>query len=174
VSSSEYEEIALGMREAQSELERAALEDEVPNKERQAERSQTLKKLADALARLRELERSHEQGGELADALTQMNKGTKQLLAAIIENTKTTNALLTVSNARLAQLEQEVVSGDETAFPADPKLLAEGDFLSAQLAGIQGTEEPRPLFKDAQVTPVVGGFDLITSTVCATCADGVG
>jgi hypothetical protein len=101
-----------------------------------------------------------------------MNKGTKALLAAINENTKTTNALLTVSNARLAQLEQEVASRDDTAFPADAGLLAEGEFLRGQLAGIQDTEEPRPLFKDAQVTPVVGGFDLITSTVCATCADG--
>ena len=124
------------MEEAQAELERAALEDEVPNKKRQAERAHTLKKLADALARLRELERSRRQDSELAGALTQMNKGTKQLLAAINANTKTTNDLLAMSNARLAQLEQEIVSGNDTAFPADPKVLEEGEFLRAHLGGI--------------------------------------
>ena len=78
-----------------------------------------------------------------------------------------------LSAAQLAQVEQEIVSSGDTPFPADPKVLAEGEFLKTQLSGIQGTEEPRPLFKDAPVTAVVGGFDLITSTVCATCNDGV-
>jgi hypothetical protein len=136
VSSSEYDEIARGMEAAQAELERAALEDEVPDKKRQAERAQTLKKLADALARLRELERSRRQDSELAGALTQMSKGTKQLLDAINANTKTTNDLLAMSNARLAQLEQDIVSGNDTAFPADPRVLEEGRFLKAQLGGI--------------------------------------
>jgi hypothetical protein len=172
VSNSEYDEIAQGMEEAQAELEREALEEELPNKRRQTERARALKKLADSSARLRELERRRRVDSELADALTQMNKSTKQLLAAINANTKTTNDLLAISNARLAQLEQEIVSGD-TPFPADPRVLAEGEFLKAQLSGIQGTEEPRPLFKDAPVTAVVGGFDLITSTVCATCNDGL-
>jgi len=172
VSNSEYDEIAQGMEEAQAELEREALEEELPNKRRQTERARALKKLADSSARLRELERRRRVDSELADALTQMNKSTKQLLAAINANTKTTNDLLAISNARLAQLEQEIVSGSDTPFPADPKVLAEGEFLKTQLSGIQGTEEPRPLFKDAPVTAVVGGFDLITSTVCATCNDG--
>ena len=110
MSSSEYDEIAKGMEEAQAELERAALEDEIPNKARQTERARALKKLADSLARLRELERRRTVDSELAGALTQMNKSTKQLLAAINANTKTTNDLLAISNARLAQLEQEIVS----------------------------------------------------------------
>jgi hypothetical protein len=171
VSSSEYDEIAQGMEEAQAELERAALEEEVPDKKRQAERAQTRKKLADALARLRELERSRRQDSELAGALAQMNKGTKQLLRAINANTKTTNDLLAISNARLAQLEQEIVSGNDTAFPADPKVLAEGEFLKAQLGGIQSTEDPRPLFKDAVPPVIPGGLDVLSVAVCASCPD---
>lgn len=171
MSSSEYDEIAKGMEEAQAELERAALEEEVPNKARQTERARALKKLGDSFARLRELERHRTVDSELAGALTQINKSTKQLLAAINANTKTTNDLLTISNARLAQLEQEIVSNDGTAFPADPQLIAEGAFLKAQLGGLQGTEDPRPLFKDATPAVVTPGLDVLSSSVCTKCAD---
>jgi hypothetical protein len=172
VSSSEYDEIAKGMEEAQAELERAALEDEIPNKARQTERARAMKKLADSFARLRELERHRTVDSELAGALTQINKSTKQLLAAINANTKTTNDLLVISNARLAQLEQEIVSSDNgTAFPADPQLIAEGAFLKAQLGGLQGTEDPRPLFKDATPAVVTPGLDVLSSSVCTKCPD---
>jgi hypothetical protein len=170
VSSSEYDEIAQGMEEAQAELERAALEEEVPKK-RQTERAQTLKKLSAAQAMLRELERGRRQEGELAGALSQMNKSTKQLLAAISENTKRTNDLFEVSNARLAQLEQEIVTSNDTAFPADPTVLAEGVFLQSQLGGLQGTEDPRPLFKDATPVAITPGIDVLSSTVCTKCPD---
>ena len=171
MSSKEYDEIAQGMEEAQAELERAALEDEVPNTKRQTERTRTLKKLTDSLARLRELERSRRHDGELADALTHIDKGTKQLLRAINANTKKTNDLLAISNTQLAQLEQEIVTGDGTAFPADPKVLAEGEFLRAQLGGIQSTEDPRPLFKDAVPPVIPGGLDVLSLAVCANCDD---
>jgi hypothetical protein len=174
VSSSEYDDIVRGMEEAQAELEREALEDEIPNKRRQAERTQALKKLAYSSARLRELERRRTVDSELAGALTQMNKGTKQLLAAINANTKTTNDLLAISNARLAQVEQEIVSSDDgTAFPADPELIAEGLFLKTQLGGLQGTEDPRPLFKAATPPVITPGLDVLSSSVCTKCADEV-
>lgn len=173
MSSSEYDEIAQGLEEAQAELERAALEEEVPNKKRQAERTQARKKLADAAGRLKELERQRKTDSELAGALNQWNKSTKQLLTAITANTRTTNDLLTISNARLAQVEQEIVTGSNngTAFPADPKVLAEGEFLKAQLGGIQSTEDPRPLFKDAATPALPGGLDVLSAAVCATCPD---
>jgi hypothetical protein len=171
VSSSEYDEIAEGIEEAQAELERAALEEELPNKKRQTELAQTRKKLADALARLRELERGRKHDGELAGALAHIDKGTKQLLRAINANTKTTNELIAISNAQLAQLEQEIVSGNDTPFPADPKVLAEGEFLKAQLGGIQSTEDPRPLFKDADPPVIPGGLDVLGVAVCASCPD---
>ena len=167
MSSSEYDEIAQGMEEAQAELEREALEDEVPNKRRQAERARALKKLADSSARLRELERRRTVDSEFAGALTEMNKSTKQLLVAINANTKTTNDLLAISNARLAQVEQEILSSDNgTPFPADPELIAEGAFLKAQLSGLQGTEDPRPLFKAATPAVVTPGLDVLASSVC--------
>jgi hypothetical protein len=169
VSSSEYEEIAQGMEEAQAELERAALEEELPNKKRQTELEQARKKLADGLARLRELERSRKQNGELAGALAHIDKGTKQLLRAINANTKTTNDLLTISNTQLAQLEHDIVSGNGTAFEADPRVLAEGEFLKAQLGGIQSTEDPRPLFQDAVPPLIPGGFDVLSDAVCESC-----
>jgi hypothetical protein len=171
VSSSEYDEIAQGIEEAQAELERAALEEELPNKKRQTELAQTRKKLADALARLRELERSRRHDGELAGALTHIDKGTKQLLRAITANTKTTNELLAISNTQLAQLEQDIASSNGTAFEADPKVLAEGEFLKAQLGGIQSTEDPRPLFKDAVPPVIPGGLDVLSVAVCASCPD---
>lgn len=170
MSSREYDEIAQGMEEAQAELERAALDEEIPKK-RQAERARTLKKLADSLARLREVEGSRKRESELAGALTHFDKGTKQLLRAINNNTKKTNDLLALSNAQLAQLEQEIASDNGTAFPADPRVLAEGEFLRAQLGGIQSTEDPRPLFKDAVPPVIPGGLDVLSLAVCANCDD---
>ena len=171
MSTSEYDEIAQGMEDAQAELERAALEEEIPNKKRQAERAKTLKKLADSLARLREVEGTRKHESELAGALTHFDRGTKQLLRAINANTKKTNDLLAVSNAQLAQLEQEIVSGDDTAFAADPRVLAEGEFLKAQLGGIQSTEDPRPLFKDAVPPVIPSGLDVLSDAVCTNCFD---
>jgi hypothetical protein len=160
------------MEEAQAELERAALEEELPNKKRQTELAQTRKKLGDALARLRELERSRKHDRELAGALTHIDKGTKQLLRAITANTKETNKLLTVSNEQLAQLEHDIASGNGTkAFEADPRVLAEAEFLKAQLGGIQSTEDPRPLFKDAVPPVIPGGLDVLSAAVCESCFD---
>lgn len=171
MSSSEYDEIKQAIEEAKGELERARVEDEVPKKQRQAERVQTLEALTAALERLRELERSRRQDSELAEALRHMSKGTKELLAAINANTKTTNELLAISNVRVTQLEQEIVSGNHTEFTADPRVLAEGEFLKAQLGGIQSTEDPRPLFKDAVPPVIPGGLDVLSAAVCASCPD---
>jgi hypothetical protein len=60
-------------------------------------------------------------------------------------------AVFTVLENRLARLEEYSTDSEGSAFPADSRVLQEGESLRAQLAGVEGTEAIGPLFKDLQV-----------------------
>jgi hypothetical protein len=86
---------------------------------------------------------------DVAGVLSGIRKSNKELLAAINKNTAAANRILATADKRLAQFEQSVASNDGTAFPADPRVLEEGEFLRTHLTGLLDTERPGPLFKDA-------------------------
>lgn len=167
---SDYDEIAEGLEEAQTELERMALEEQLPTAKRQRERAKALKKTAEALALAKDLARRQQDESHFAGVLSEIHKSNKELLAAITKNTAATNKILATADTRLAHLEQSVTSNDGgTAFPADPRVLEEGEFLRTHLTGLLDTERPGPLFNDAVPQPTPTGFDDITSAICTTC-----
>jgi hypothetical protein len=168
---SDYDEIAEGLEEAQAELERMELEEQLPNQKRQRERSRALKKTRDALELAKDNARRQRDERQFAGVLSEIHKSNKQLLAAITKNTAATNRILATADTRLAHLEQSVTSNDGTAFPADPRVLEEGEFLRTHLTGLLDTERPGPLFNDAVPQPTPGGFDDITSVICTTCSE---
>jgi hypothetical protein len=51
----------------------------------------------------------------------------------------------------------------QTAFEADAAVLSEGEFLKEQLTGVEGTESPSPLFKNARLV-AVGFSDTASDT----------
>ena len=170
--SSDYDEIAAGLEEAQAELERVALEEQLPNTKRERERARALKKTREALELAKEMARRQRDESQFAGALSQIHKSNRELLAAINKNTAATNNILATADTRLAHLEQSVTtSNDGTAFPADPRVLEEGEFLRTQLTGLLDTERPGPLFNDAVPQPTPGGFDVLTSAICTTCSE---
>lgn len=52
-------------------------------------------------------------------------------------------AVFAVLENRIAKLEEHLLSeGGAGPFKADPAVLAEGEYLKAQLSGVEGTESP--------------------------------
>jgi hypothetical protein len=166
---SDYEEIAERLAEAFADLERMALEEQLPDKERQRERASALKKMGEALAFAQEMARRQRAESQFAGVLHEIHTSNKELLAAINKNTAATNKILATADTRLAHLELSVTSNDGTAFPADPRVLEEGALLRTHLTGLLDTERPGPLFNDALPQPTPGGFDDLTTAICTTC-----
>ena len=94
-----------------------------------------------------------------------IDKNTATFLRAIKDNTATTNQLLAVAEARISQIEQDIVTRDTSAFEADPRILEEARFLESQLAGVEGTEGAGPLFKDAVFTATPTGLEVLADAV---------
>jgi len=168
---SDYDEIAEGLEEAQAELERMALEEQLPNTKRQRERARALKKTGEALQLAKEVARRQRDESVFADVLSEIHKSNRDLLAAINKNTAATFKTLTTVDTRLAHLEQSVTSNGGTSFPADPRVLEEGEFLRTHLTGLLDTERPGPLFNDAVPQPTPSGFDDLTAAICTTCSE---
>jgi hypothetical protein len=76
---------------------------------------------------------------DLRDVLARLEAIEERLELLIAANKKT-------RRRRVARLAERLHDEGDSAFAADPRVLAEGEFLKAQLGGVQGTEEPRPLF----------------------------
>jgi len=148
-----------------------ALEEQLPNTKRERERARALKKTREALELAKDLARRQREESQFAGVLSEIHKSNKELLAAITKNTGATNKILATADTRLAHLEQSVTSNDGTAFPADPRVLEEGEFLRTHLIGLLDTERPGPLFNDAVPQPTPSGFDDLTSAICTTCGE---
>jgi hypothetical protein len=79
-----------------------------------------------------------------------------------------TNKIVDAMGNNADQLGAVFANRTPTAFEADPAILAEGEFLKAQLTGVEGTEGPRPLFKDAPIAPIASGFEVLADAVDTT------
>jgi hypothetical protein len=102
---------------------------------------------------------------DLSSFVEDMGRQADQFLAAISRHTHTTNELLLVADARLHQIEDKLADSGSN-FEADPAIVDEGKFLSAQLAGVTGTEDPHPLFKDAPDTRGgASGLDVLAAAI---------
>ena len=120
-----------------------------PGQERDAKALEQIRQAVDdALAEL-----ASYQHGE--HAATRIVKALKQSTSTIV-GAMSTNA---------EQLGAALSNQTPTAFEADPAILAEGEFLKAQLTGVEGTEGPRPRFKDAAVAPIASGFEVLADAV---------
>jgi hypothetical protein len=105
------------------------------------------------------------QAPDLTAVVEDMGRQTDHFLSAISQHTATTNHLLRVADARLHQIEEQVTDAGGN-FDADPEILAEGAFVRDQLAGVTGTEDPQPLFKDAPDTRGgTSGLDVLASAI---------
>ena len=125
-----------------------------PGKERDAKDLEEIRKAVDeALAELTSYQHGEHAETRIVNALKQ-----------------STNTIVGAMATNAEQLGAALSDQTPTAFEADPAILAEGEFLKAQLTGVAGTEEPHPLFKDASVTAIASGFEVLADAVDATTA----
>jgi len=78
---------------------------------------------------------------------------------------RSTTTIVGAMKANADQLGSILADQGGTGFEADPAVLAEGEFLKAQLTGVEGTEGGGPKFKDAPTTLPVNGLDLLADAV---------
>jgi hypothetical protein len=83
------------------------------------------------------------------------------LLDAIGRSTAAAEARLAMSEVRLAHVEDMLADGDKTAFKADPKIIAEGEWLREQLAGPSPSHADVAYLKDAPRTRFVSSIDVL-------------
>ena len=158
----EYEDVLRKLEAMIEQLENLSLQQQAADPKRQKIVETAIGEARDLFAEIVRWQRTQENESQLA-----------AVLEAIDRNTATTNDLLTVSEARLMQIEGELASRNGGAFEADPEVLDEGEFLKAQLAGVVGTEGPGPLFKDAVVVQVPTGLEVLSAAVIYTGATTV-
>jgi hypothetical protein len=92
----------------------------------------------------------------------QGQNSTKKIVQALRESTRT---LVTAMNTNAQALGNTISDQGATAFEADPNVIAEGEFLKAQLTGVEGTEGRGPLFKDASIAVDASGFEVLADAV---------
>jgi hypothetical protein len=120
-----------------------------PGKERDAKDLEQIRRTVDeALAELASYQHGEHAATRIVKALEQ-----------------STTTIVGAMNANAEQLGEVLSDQGGTAFEADPAVLAEGEFLKAQLTGVEGTEGRGPLFKDAPTTLPIGGLDLLADAV---------
>jgi hypothetical protein len=86
-----------------------------------------------------------------------------------LEQSTTTIVGAMATNAN--QIGTVLSNQNQTAFEADPAVLAEGEFLKAQLTGVEGTEGRGPLLKDASIAVPASGFEVLADAVETTSGD---
>jgi hypothetical protein len=78
---------------------------------------------------------------------------------------KSTTTLVTAMNTNAQALGNTFSDQGAPAFEADPNVIAEGEFLKAQLTGVEGTEGRGPLFKDGSIAVDASGFEVLADAV---------
>jgi hypothetical protein len=161
----EHQDVLNKLETIIEKLEHLSVQQQTSEPKRQKVVDELIREAQDAVEHIVQWQRKRENEAHLAELLETIDRNTTTFLHAINANTATTNELLTVSEARLRQIEQELADSDGTAFEADPNVLAEGEFLKAQLTGVVGTEGPGPLFKDAPVVQRPSGLEVLAAAV---------
>jgi hypothetical protein len=146
-------------------LEHMSVQQQASEPKRQRVVDDLIREAQDAVEHVVQWQRRRENEAQIAQAVDAIDKNTATFLRAIKENTATTNQLLTIAEARISQIEQDIVGRDTSAFEADPSVLDEGRFLAAQLAGVEGTEGPGPLFKNAVLPVIPTGLEVLATAV---------
>lgn len=106
------------------------------------------RRVNEALAELASWEHGQQSAAQIVTALKQ---STTKIVGAMKTNADQIGSILANQGG--------------TAAGADPAVLAEGEFLKAQLTGVEGTEGGGPLFKDAPTTLPINGLDLLADAV---------
>jgi hypothetical protein len=114
------------------------------------------------VAEIDEIRRQTERALTELDAFEHGRHSAAQIVQALTQSTAT---IVAAMKANADQLGSVFADQGGTAFDADPAVLAEGEFLKAQLTGVVGTEGGSPLLKDAPTTLPPGGLDLLTDAV---------
>lgn len=115
---------------------------------------QIRRRVDEALAELASFQHGHH-------AVTKIVHALEQSTATIVDAMQTNaNQIGTVLNNQ-----------NPKAFEADPAILAEGEFLKAQLTGVEGTEGQSPLLKDASIAVSASGFEVLANAVEITSGD---
>jgi Mg2+ and Co2+ transporter CorA len=113
---------------------------------------------------IRDLDEIRRQTDEALAALAGFEHGehAARIVKALERSTTTlVNAMTTNAEAIGGALTEK----DETAFPADEAVLAEGRFLKEQLTGVEGTEGRSPLFSTASIAVGASGFEVLADAV---------
>jgi hypothetical protein len=162
----EHQDVLNKLEAMIEKLENLSLQQQTAGPKRQKVVDELLTEARDTIESVIRWQRRRENEAQIAELLEAIDNNTTKFLEAINTNTETTNNLLAVSEVRLRQVERELAEQDGgSAFEADPAVLAEGQFLTAQLAGVQGTEGRGPLFKDAPVIRSPSGLEVLADAV---------
>ena len=159
------EEILKKLERMIEELESLSLQQQAADPKRHKLVDSLITEARDAVEEVVSWQRERDDEAQLASVLGAIDRNTATFLKAIVANTATANELLAVSSARLSQIEEELTEQGQPAFEVDPKILAEAVFLKAQLAGVEGTEGPGPLFKDALAIQLPSGLEVLAEAV---------
>ena len=160
----EHQDVLRKLEAMIEKLENLSVQQQTADPKRQKVVDELMTEAQDAVEEIVRWQRRRDDESQLVAVIEAIDKNTETFLKAIDKNTKTTNELLVVSAARLSQIEQASRAG-RTAFEVDPDILAEACFPKAQLAGVEGTEGPGPLFKDAPTVTIPTGLEVLATAV---------
>jgi DNA repair exonuclease SbcCD ATPase subunit len=161
----EHQDVLRKLEAMIEKLENLSVQQQTADPKRQKMVDELITEAQDAVEEIVRWQRRREDESQLVAVIEAIDRNTETFLKAIDKNTKTTNELLVVSEARLQQIEQELSEPDDTAFPVDANILAEGAFLRGQLAGVEDTQVPGPLFKDAPREAIPTGLEVLATAV---------
>lgn len=160
----EHQDVLRKLEAMIEKLENLSVQQQTADPKRQKVVDELITEAQDAVEEIVRWQRRRDDESQLVAVIEAIDRNTETFLKAIDKNTKTTNELLVISESRLRQIEEEITD-DDGGFEVDPNILAEGAFLSAQLAGVEGTEGPGPLFKDAPVVTIPTGLEVLATAV---------
>jgi hypothetical protein len=160
----EHQDVVRKLEAMIEKLENLSVQQQTADPKRQKMVDELITEAQDAVEETVRWQRRRDEESQFVAVIQAIDRNTDTFLKAIDKNTKITNELLAISEARLSQIEQELTD-DDAGFEVDPNILAEGAFLSAQLAGVEGTEGPGPLFKDAPAVTIPTGLEVLATAV---------
>jgi hypothetical protein len=114
---------------------------------------------------IRDLDEIRRQTDEALSALAGFEHGEHAATRIVKALKQSTTTLVNAMDANAQAIGGALAEKDETAFPADEAVLAEGRFLKEQLTGVEGTEGRSPLFSTASIAVGASGFEVLADAV---------
>ena len=140
----EHEDVLSKLETMIEKLENLSLQQQAAEPKRQKVVGELITEAQDTIKEIVRWQRRREDEAQLIAVIEAIHRNTETFLKAIDKNTKATNELLAISEARLSQVEQELTDSDDNGSEVDPDILAEAAFLKAPARRSRGHRRTRP------------------------------